>query len=199
MGLAGLRHHRRFPLLRGAGLRSRRTLGGTGGEVLIAAMCALVTAVLQGLLGSLSVGSLALAATLGAAGGLLLVRGSASAVELVRYSRSGGMNKDWKALPGRVSDAGVWFRLVCTAPRAAFDPVSTLGYMDVLITGSNGESVRVLSDALDRFGDRVLAPCPFADEGEYEVRWYASTKGEKLYEVTRAKFPRLDRPGGPAA
>jgi hypothetical protein len=51
--------------------------------------------------------------------------------------------------------------------------------MEVLITGPNGKSVRVLSGNLHRIGDRVVAPCPFADDREYEVRWYASTQAGK--------------------
>jgi len=153
---------------------------------LIAAMCALVTAVLQGLLGSLSVGSLALAATLGAAGGLLLVRGGACLVALVRYPLRRHRNRSYEARPGRVVGGRVAFDLVCTAPRPILDWVASLGYMEAEITDPTGASVRILSNNLDRLGSRVEATCPFSPcRGTYEVRWYASTEAEKLYEVTR--------------
>ncbi len=200
MGLAALRHHRRYPVMRGAWLRSEGALGGIGGQALIAAMCALATAVLGALLGSVSLGDIVLAAMLGAAFGLLLVRGVAVAVELGRYHRRRYRVRDWKALPGRVIGGEIVFELACTAPRPGLEPVAALGAMEVEITDSTGASVRVLSRSLDRLGSRVQARCPLPPcPGSYEVRWYASTPGEKLYEVTRAKFPRLTRPGESAA
>lgn len=183
MRLEGLRDHRRFPVARRASRVARESLQGTAGEALIAAVCALVAAFA-------SAWSTLLAALGGAAGGLLLVRGSAFVLALVRYRLSGWTDGEWEARMtyGRGRDA-VRFELVCIVQPPV--ELASFGRMECLIIDPDGREGRVVDERLLAEDCPVKVTAMFNANGcygDYEVHWYASTRTRGLYEITRATF-----------
>ena len=175
-------------------MRAEGHLDRFAGQVVIAVVCALTAAIWEGTHQAamsayssvaVSVWKLALAAVIGAVGGLLLVPGSLFTFELVRYPLS-RYRDAWEARPGRTMADEVLFELVCKVHPPV--EVSTLGYMEFRVKDSSEASLRLLDGELDANPGKVVAwcklkPCP----GAYEARWYASTKRRKLYEITRIK------------
>ena len=189
--------YRRFPVLRRAHVRSRELLERASGEIAIAVICALVAAAWQNaheaqtrthLLLSVSLGDLIIAGLVGAVGGLVLVRAGSFLWELGRYRLSGGRDGIWEARRPEAVENLMFFSLVCKT----FPPVdlSVLGaYVECLITDPEGAPVPPLY--IEARGNPIglTARCEVAAKvGTYEVRWFASTKYRKLYEVTRRSF-----------
>jgi hypothetical protein len=195
--LVPLGDFRRFPVLRRAHVRSGELLERVSGEIVIAAVCALAAAAWQGtheaqtrthLLLSVSLGNLIVAGLVGAVGGLLLVRGGSFLWELGRYRLTGRRDGVWEARPPEAVESLMFFSLVCRV----FPPVelSALGsYVECIITDPKGAIVLPLRIGARGNPTGLTARCEVvAQVGTYEVRWLASTKHRKLYEVTRRRF-----------
>ncbi len=136
----------RLPVVRRQ-MRAEGHLDRFAGQVVIAVVCALTAAIWEGthqaqtpahLLVAVSVWKLALAAVIGAVGGLLLVPGSLFTFELVRYPLS-RYRDAWEARPGRTMADEVLFELVCKVHPPV--EVSTLGYMEFRVKDSSEASL----------------------------------------------------------